>query len=138
MQHIPNWVRTQCRQESLPLAQVIDIFECLKSSHEQARSYDNSIRMEVWQRYAYSIDSYPFWRHGMRVVYRQAFEDGDMTNIVRWDECADEMGWDSQELFDFIRSDYIRHKPDAEFWNEAIAEAACYQERITSDSTVPF
>lgn len=43
-----------------------------------------------------------------------------MTNIPRWDEVADELGWDSQELFEFIASDYIRMIPRSELLVDAL------------------
>lgn len=112
-------LRRRARRAGVRWRDVIAVYRDMRAVNRIERQQDSELRIAVWSRYC-GPRSITFWRHGMRLVYRHAFTDGDMTNIPRWDEVADELGWDSQELFEFIASDYIRMIPRSELLVDAL------------------
>lgn len=131
--------RRQARELGLRWSDVLDVYRDLRAMNDLDREQDSIVRIAVWRQYAASPDSWGLWRHGMRWFYGHAFGDGDMTNLPRWDEVADELGWDSQELYDFIASDYVRRKSRAELLDAAIDRCLILSGRsVETDALCPF
>jgi len=108
--------RQRAIQLGIPIATLRDWYRELRQTARASVEFEWSIRQEVWERYCYTADCRDFWRHGMWVRFPDAFGEGDQDLIPDWDLTADEMGWDAQELFDFIAADYSRLPPAAETW----------------------
>lgn len=139
---MPPEVRQQIRDKGLRQSEVRAIYSDLRKQQREELEWEWSIRQWVWNRYAYSVGSRSFWRHGMWVKYRAAFEEGDMDQIPGWDTAAQALlyefpgfadeGEASQKLFDLIREPHTRLPSIEETWQQAIA--ACE----TETAAVPF
>lgn len=112
--------RRRARELGIPFADVQAVYRELRQFARANVEWEWSIRRAVWEKYC-GPNSAGFWRHGMRVDFPHAFEDGDQNAIPNWDLTAAEMGWDAQELFDFIKSDYTRIPSTADTWREVFA-----------------
>lgn len=136
MQFIERKYRRLARKAGVAWRDVLGCYADLRALNQLERAADSVTRREVWECYSYGPEYQSFWRHGMRIRFPRAFADGDMTLIPRWDEVADSLGWDAQELFDFIGTDYVRRKSRAELLDEAFdwcvarrrTQEVCYAE----------
>lgn len=112
--------RQRAKSLGIPFAIVRNWYRELRQTARAAVEFEWSIRQQVWERYCYTPDCRDFWRHGMWVRFPDAFGEGDHDLIPGWDLCADELGWDSQELFDFIAADYSTLPSAGETWQQVI------------------
>ncbi|MBR9800571.1 hypothetical protein GYB59_02195 [bacterium] len=125
-----NDLKAAAKANGLKWKDVKAVAQDLKAAARLDREWEWSIRYRVWELYAYSKGSQPFWRHGMQTRYNKAFEDGDMTMIPGFDVTADLIAMEflgchgdndpSQWLFEFLREPHNAMPPAREFYSQAI------------------
>lgn len=109
--------RQMAKQLGIRFAIVRDWYRQLRLLARNSVAWEWELRQRVWSHYC-GPNSESFWRHGMQVDFAYAFGEGDQDAIPGFDEVADLLGWDAQQLFDFIRSPYTRMPSAADTWRE--------------------
>jgi len=135
-------VKQEAKSRNIRWTEIKRVASELRQLARQEREWEWSLRRRVWEFYAYTRDSLPFWRHGMKSRFRRAFEDGDMTLIPRFDDVAQSIACEfpelsnkddiSQWLFEFLREPHNTLPSLESFYAQAL--------ELCSDETtaVPF
>lgn len=127
---IPADIRDEADALGIPVNVLCDTYREFRQLARLEREPVWQIRQRVWQRYAYSVESWGFWRHGLQARFRRAFAEGDMDNIPRWDDVAQSMRCEfpelanvddvSQHLFELLREPHDCLPSAEETWRDVL------------------
>lgn len=146
---IPADIRRQAVKAVIPLDVLLATYAELRQLARFERETGRKMRKRVRSQYAYSVESRPFWRHGMQARFGRAFAEGDMTNIPGWDDVAQSIKAEfpeltnvddvAQHLFELIREPHQTMPPASETWQEALDRCGEWVAAANDDlAAVPF
>jgi hypothetical protein len=144
---IPAHVRRAAQTWGLTSAQLRDLYVEFRQLARQEREWLWNLRKRVWERYAYSPASRPFWRHGLQRRFADAFTDGDHAAIPGWDDVAQSMACEfpellhtenvAQRLYDLLKAPHDRLPSVEATWQAVLDYCESHRDQLVPEAA-PF